>query len=375
MGNSTKRLEMYKILYIDSTTGIFGGGQISLLELLANLDRKKFIPLVVISKNKELEGKIKKLGIECRIIYMPSLKKINPFHFLTACWEILNYAYKKKVTLIHTNTSRSTIYAVLISKVLGIPLIWHVRIPHSDGLLDKFLARFASRIIIVSRIVKKRFDWLKSNKVELIYNGVDINKFSPTSVQNNLRREFNISNKDIVIGIIGRLSPEKGIEFSISAMRDIVKAYSHTKLLIVGRGNEKYRLSLKTGIDELNLCQHIIFAGFYEDIPRILGCIDIFCLPSLTEGFNRSLLEAMACGVPCVATNVGGNVEIVKDKSNGLLVPSEDSKAIASAIIYLLNDKERAKKMGLNARKLVKEKFSIEKNVEKIEELYLQIFE
>jgi glycosyltransferase involved in cell wall biosynthesis len=101
--------------------------------------------------------------------------------------------------------------------------------------------------------------------------------------------------------------------------------------------------------------------------------MDIFCLPSLTEGFNRSLLEAMACSLPVVATNVGGNVEIVQDGVNGLLVPPRNSDALASAITELMEDRQKAQKMGLEGRRLVEENFSIEKNVMRIENLYEEI--
>ncbi len=143
----------------------------------------------------------------------------------------------------------------------------------------------------------------------------------------------------------------------------------------MGDGDEKYRLSLQEKVKDLELSPHIFFVGFYEDVPQILRCLDIFSLPSLTEGFNRSLLEAMACGLPVVATAVGGNVEIVQDGVNGLLVPPSNPGALASAITELLKDKEKARKMGLEGKLLVKENFSIDINVRKIEKLYLQILE
>ncbi len=165
------------------------------------------------------------------------------------------------------------------------------------------------------------------------------------------------------------------LKYPISAIRDVVNVYPQTKVLIVGNGDDRYRLYLKAKVKDLELSSHIIFAGFYEDVPHILRCMDIFSLPSLSEGFNRSLLEAMACGLPVVATSVGGNVEIVQDGVNGLLVPPGNPGALASAITKLLKDKEKIRKMGLERRRIVEENFSIEKNEKKIEKLYLQILE
>jgi glycosyltransferase involved in cell wall biosynthesis len=306
---------------------------------------------------------------------MPSLRKLNLFPFFAGFWQIFNYARKKKIKLIHSNTSRAALYSGPVAKVLGIPLIWHVRIPHSDKLLDRFLVPFTSRIITVSRTVKRRLEWSKKDRAEIIYNGVDTRKFSPGLAQDDLRKKFHIDSEDIVIGAVGRLSPEKGLEYLISAIRKVVNAYPRTKVLLVGDGDEKYLLSLQEKVKDLELSPHIFFVGFYEDVPQILRCLDIFSLPSLTEGFNRSLLEAMACGLPAVTTAVGGNVEIVQDGVNGLLVPPSNPGALASAITELLKDKEKARKMGLEGKLLVEENFSIDINVRKIEKLYLQILE
>lgn len=373
MGNATKGLVMHRVLYLDSSAGIYGGGQISLLELLANIDMTKFLPFVIVNEEGKLKKEIKKLGVECTIIPMPSLRWLNPFRFFAGFWLIFNYAWRKKVNLIHSNTSRATLYAGPVAKIQGIPLVWHVRIPHPDNLLDRLLVPFSSRIITVSRTVKKRFKWFKKDKVEIIYNGVDTQKFSPGLAQDDVRKKYHINSEDMVIGTVGRLSPEKGFEYLISAIRDVVNVYPQTKVLIVGNGDDRYRLSLQVKVNELELSSYIIFAGFYEDVPQILRCMDIFSLPSLSEGFNRGLLEAMACGLPVVTTAVGGNVEIVQDGVNGLLVPPHNPAALASAITKLLKDKEKARKMGLVGRRIVEENFSIEKNEKEIERLYLQI--
>jgi glycosyltransferase involved in cell wall biosynthesis len=132
-----------------------------------------------------------------------------------------------------------------------------VRIPHPDKLLDRFLVPFTSRIITVSRCVKRRFSWLKKDKVKIIYNGVDIQKFSPGLAQDNVREKFDINIKDIVIGTVGRLSTEKGFEYLISAIREVVNVYPRTKVLIVGNGNDRYHLSLQAKVKDLELKNYI----------------------------------------------------------------------------------------------------------------------
>jgi glycosyltransferase involved in cell wall biosynthesis len=202
---------------------------------------------------------------------------------------------------------------------------------------------------------------------------VDTKIFSPRPANNHIRKDLNFADEDVVIGTVGRISSEKGLEFLISAMKDVVKVYPRTRVLIVGTGDMEYYRALKAKANGLSLSSNIIFTGFREDIPEILSCIDIYCLPSLTEGFNRTLLEAMACGLPIVTTSVGGNVEIVQDCLNGLLVPPRNPSALASAIIELLQNKTKAQKMGTEGRRVVEQNFNIQTNVNQIQELYFNL--
>ena len=363
----------YNILYIDSSPEIYGGGQISLLELLKNIDRTKFQPVVILSEAGKLQKEVEQIDLDCKIISMPRITPFSIFSCIVATWKLGFFMRKRQITLVHTNTSRATIYAGLAVLILRIPLVWHIRIPLSDGLLDRFLASRSSHLITVSQSVKRRFNWLKERKIRVIYNGVDTERFSPGPPYNELRRKLNLDDENIVIATVGRLSHEKGLEFLISALEDIVEIYPQTKVLIVGNGNEEYHFSLQAKAKGLGLSSNVIFAGFREDIPEILRCVDVFCLPSLTEGFNRTLLESMACGLPVVATSVGGNVELVQDSLPGLLVPPNNSSALASAIVEILKNRTKARKMGMEGRRIIKENFSIETNVRQTEALYEEI--
>jgi glycosyltransferase involved in cell wall biosynthesis len=365
----------YRILYIDSSGSVFGGGQVSLLELLGRVSKAKFRPFVVLSEKGKLSEKVQKLNIECEIIKMSTLKILNPFVLLGTLSQLFRFMKLHRISLIYANSSRAAIYAGLVAKFLKIPMLWHVRIPHSDRLLDRFLAFLSTKIIVVSQAVGKRFDWLPKEKKGLVYNGIDINKFSPTAKDVDFRAKFNLQSTHTVIGTVGRFSPEKGHTILISAIEKVARIVPKIKVLFIGDGNEKFRLSLREKIKKLELSSYFVFTGFCEDIQNILGIMDIFCLPSLSEGFNRGLLEAMACGLPVIATAVGGNIEVVKNKVNGLLVPPGNPEALASAIIALLKDRKEAQRMSCEGRRIVEENFSIETNVKKIEEIYLQILD
>lgn len=364
---------MYNILYIDSTEGIFGGGQVSLLELLKGIDRARFRNFVVLAEGGRFSEEATNLNIECRIIKMPVLRKIKLKVFLETLFNIGRFINKHKIGLIYANTSRAAVYAGITAKILRVPMVWQVRIPHSDGMLDKFLAFLSTKIIVVSHAVEKRFSRLSKNKIELVYNGVDINRFRTGERDDSFRARFNFRYCDKVIGMVGRLSSEKGHSVLISAVREVVKFVPEIKVMFVGEGPDDFISSLKEKIKELKLSSYFVFMGFHQDVSKVLNAMDIFCLPSLTEGFNRSLLEAMASELPVIVTSVGGNIEIVKDEVTGLIVPPNDSKALAEALISLLKDLDKAKEMGIKARSYVEENFSIEKNVDGIESVFLRV--
>ncbi|PIU68061.1 MAG: glycosyltransferase family 1 protein, partial [Armatimonadetes bacterium CG07_land_8_20_14_0_80_40_9] len=146
---------------------------------------------------------------------------------------------------------------------------------------------------------------------------------------------------------------------------------TNIKFLIVGDG--PLREELKEQSKDLGIEDEVTFTGSRQDIPEIMAALDIFVLTSIKEHFGRVVIEAMACGKPVIATNSGAVPEIVEDKVTGILVPPEDSEKLAEAIIELLEDKEKAKEMGIAGRKRVEELFSIEKHTRQIEEVYLSL--
>jgi len=140
-------------------------------------------------------------------------------------------------------------------------------------------------------------------------------------------------------------------------------------------GDGEYRKRLENLRKELGLNENVIFAGNREDIPQILADIDIFVLSSVSEGFGRSAAEAMACAKPVVATKVGGVPEVVDDGITGSLVLPKNPNALAEAIITLLQNKEKAQRMGQAGRKRVEKMFSLQKNIRQTEEIYEEILQ
>jgi glycosyltransferase involved in cell wall biosynthesis len=232
------------------------------------------------------------------------------------------------------------------------------------------------KIITVSEAVR-RVKIEKSNvspeKVITIHNGIDTSLFtshSNTSKQ-QFRKSLGIPDNVLLLGSVGRLHPSKGFSDLISALVKIKSKLKSVKVIIVGDGKLSNNLKLQVKYDKLS--DAIEFIGLRNDVPDILSALDIFVLPSLWEAFGIAILEAMAAGKPVVATSVGGIPEVVIDGETGILVPASDPDALANAIIRLIEDEELRVKMGNAGRKRVLKHFTIQKMVNKTEQLYQEL--
>jgi glycosyltransferase involved in cell wall biosynthesis len=235
------------------------------------------------------------------------------------------------------------------------------------------MSLFFDKFIPVSKALEKymvRYCRINPAKVTAVYAGIDLDKF-------NIRREkeeidklgegFGLKKNDLVIGTVGRLEPRKGYRYLLESAVQVSKTYPQVKFLLVGDG--ELRDELEDLAKKLEITSKIIFAGLAQDVSSILSLLDIFVLPSLDEGLGIVILEAMAAGLPVIATDVGGIPEIVRDGETGLLVEPGNPSVLTSAITRLLGDKEYALTLGEAGKKYAGQ-FSSKVMVEKIEEIY-----
>jgi len=373
----SRNSEKSTILYMANSGDITGGGQISLLNLLKNMDRNKFMPLVVCPSQGTLVDTLRNIGVEVAIIKIKSLKKLYLISFISSMIKLFRIIKRVRIDLIHSNSGATmiTTYSLLAARMKKLPFIWHVRVIDSAGLIDRLLVPLTTKMIVISNAVGTRFNWFKrkSDKVITVYNGVDLEEFNVGVKGNKIREEFALDPGIPLVGIVGRLDPWKGHEYFLEAAAQVMKEIPEAKFLIVGEDidqNKKQEIKLRNLAEKLRLTNNIIFAGQRNDIPEIMSSLDIFVLSSLREHFGRVIIEAMGCGKPVIATNAGGVPEIVKDGCTGILVPPQNSDALARAIIDLAKDKKKVELMGERARKTAEKLFSIEANVKKIEQVY-----
>ncbi len=223
---------------------------------------------------------------------------------------------------------------------------------------------WGKRVIVLSNAIGRHMidDFgVPHERIRLVPRSVDLDKFKFLSPEKKRKEEFNI-------GIIGRLTPIKGHLYFIKAMARVARVVPRLKIWIVGdapASKEKYKEQVQVLVRRLGLWHCTEFLGTQRDVPQILAHLDLLVLATTTqEAFGRVIIEAQAAGVPVVATEVGGVVDIIEHEKNGLLVPAGDPKCIAEAAVRIFKDKELARQLSHNAYKKVKEKYNIELMVE-----------
>jgi glycosyltransferase involved in cell wall biosynthesis len=183
-----------------------------------------------------------------------------------------------------------------------------------------------------------------------------------------LRSEFGVGEDEFVIGIVGSLYPVKGHAYLFHALRTVLVHHPKTRLLVIGQGDLEQ--ALKQEVLELGIERAVSFLGLRNDVPRILPLLDLFVLPSLSEGLSVALLEAMSAGVPVIASKVGGNPEIVVNGETGYLVPPQRPEELASRIIEFMSNQESSRLMGERGRERVAREFTTARMLERYQDLY-----
>src|SRR4030042_3795671 len=370
-------MEKINILHIYQNSKI-GGVQQQLLSLLKAYSRERFNPIFCCLGPKEELGKEIE---ETKIGFIPLNKLRYNIFSPGIVLELYRLMKKKQIHVVRTHRYRSNLYGRLAAFLAGVPVI--IASVHDNYRTDKrlkriimnrILSKITDKIVAVSEDVKEdiiRYDRIAPSKIEVIPNGIDVERFNPEKNTTDIRKEFSLGENDIVIGFIGRIVPAKGLEYLLNALPYLNEKFKSIKLLIVGEGSLVEEL--KERAKKNNIFNNILFTGRRRDIPEILASINIFVMPSIAEGFPNALLEAMAMGKPIVATEVGGIPEIVKNGFNGLLVPPRDTVSLSKAIKELISNDQLAAKLGQAASNLVHDNLSIKAIAQKWQSLYLSI--
>jgi len=253
-----------------------------------------------------------------------------------------------------------------------------VRIPRRRITAQRFFSNYCDAILTNSKVSRNEYAreiGINPEKISVVYNGVDVDRFISeidSSDINETRKAFGIRDDDIVVGSVARFDPVKNLDGLVRTFSGLNEdAHERCKLLLIGDGPELEKvqsLSRNLGLDE-----KVIFTGMRQDIPECLSVMNIYVQPSHFENVPNSILEAMAAGLPVIATDVGGIREVVVHKETGFLVEPDNERELVQSIDFLIRHPGKRREMGERGRKRVMSFFSIEKMVSEYEELYEQI--
>ncbi|MBU1130831.1 glycosyltransferase [Patescibacteria group bacterium] len=346
----------------------YGGAERLVLDLIKNLNPRLFeIHLLTVKGGGGLWTEFKKTGIN--ICLYNKKTKLG----LLTLWRLKKYFQKNRIQIVHTHLFAGDTWGRLAAKWAGAPII--ISTEHNINLdegpakkiIKRILSRFTNQIIAVSQAVKN-YQTLKekipSQKIIVIYNGLDLNRFP-----------FNYRplRQAATLGIIGRLEPQKGHAPALLAFKEVLKKYPQTKLLIIGQGSLKPKL-VKLG-QKLHIADSLSWQSPRENVNDFLKQINILLAPSLWEGFGIVAIEALAAGVPVIASQVDGLKEIITDGENGFLAPVNNPGGLAQKIIEVMENSDKLEGVSLKGRKKVINLFTIQQMAERYQKIYLKSYE
>lgn len=295
---------------------------------------------------------------------------------------------QKKVDIVHAQQYTPYCYGVMASlynmlrlsrnspKLIytshGIPYPYKRRMKRV--VVNSVFSLFTQEIVTISEDTKSnivKYENFPAHKIKVVYNGIDLSQFSKKVDRVAKKQSLELTPDYKVIGIVARLDPVKNHTLLLRAFKRVLHELPETYLLIVGDGPEKKRLE---SLAELfGISGQALFLGARNDVPELLHIFDVSVLSSFSEGMSVTLLEAMGAGIPIVATNVGGNPEVVKDQETGYLVPNNNDQEMAAALIKLLQDEEARRKMGKAGQQRAHTIFSVDRMVNTYTNLYLKV--
>ena len=295
--------------------------------------------------------------------------------------KIASLIKKNNYNLVHSHASKDLWLLVPALKISAslIPLFLTKHMGSfivKKDLLHRFIYQRVTKAFAISTVIKSNLietTPLQADKIELIYNAVDVKKFDPAKTdRNKVRKEFNIADDEIVIGMIARFSPGKGHEEFLQSAKTLSSKHKSLRFIVVGeasRGEDEYANSVKNLADNLGI-KNIIFAGFRSDTPDILSAFDIFIFPSHAEAFGLALIEAMAMEKASVCANADGVLDIAVDGETNLLFQNKNAEDLADKTELLINDENKRLQIGKAARERVLNVFDLEIITDKTIEFY-----
>jgi len=346
-----------------------GGAQRQVLNLFRAIGRDRFdLRLICLAEKGAFGERLEREGFPVQALGKG--RGIDPRMLI----RLVRLLRQWKPDIVHCTVFTANLWGRLAAKLAGVRIL----IAHEQStvslekrhrrVIDRVLSRWTHRVLAVSDDLRRRViaeERIDPQRVEVLYNAIECDAFDspPTEPLPALpgRRGFRV-------GIVGRLEYRKDHLTAVRAAARVVAQVPEAVFCLVGDGPERSRI--ENEIARLGLADHVRLLGERDDVARLLHAFDLYVLCSVTEGLSLSILEAMAAGLPVVATRVGGNPELLDQGRAGILIPARDPDALADAIIDLLINREKASALGRAARERARRSFDIRTVARRLEEIY-----
>ncbi len=323
-------------------------------------------------------------------IFIPNLKRdISILQDMVALFKLMRLFYREKPHVVHTHTAKAGVLGRIAALLTAVPIKVHTFHGHAFKgyfgriktrfflLIEQVLGRLSDCITTETNALRQdliSFKIAPQEKIKVVPLGLELDQFVElSSYRGLLRKKLGLQEHTIIVGIVARLVPIKAVDIFLHSAKRLLSVNDNVHFVIVGDG--ELRFDLEARVEELGLTRYVTFTGFWKDLREVYADFDIVALTSLNEGCPVSIIEALAAGKPVVATAVGGVKDVIQHGENGLLVAPGDTDGIARAFADLINSPSKRQQLGSQGKKTVFERFTIQKSVDSMEQLYLHLLE
>jgi len=364
------------ILFMMDQLCTAGGAERMLFKMIEGLSARDFsCRLVTFKCDPEVELFRRP---PCPLFVFP-LRRTYDLNALAVARKIREMIRLCRIDIVHTFHETSDLWGGMVARISGCPVLISSRRDmgiyrsRKHDVAYRILNRGFDAVLAVSEQVRKyciEVDGFSPDKVVTVHNGVELDRIDKERGA-QCRRLLAIPQKAPVIITVGNLRRVKGVDVLLRAAAQICREIPQSVFIVVGRttenGHFEELIRIKTA---LGLNGNVKFIGERENVIPLLKASDVFCLPSRSEGFSNALIEAMACGLPCLATRVGGTSEALTDGVNGYLVEPDNPQLLADRLLQLIRLPEKAKELGRAARQTIEQRFTYELMLRKITDVY-----
>lgn len=348
-----------------------GGSERQLTEVAKSLDRARWSPHVGCFRDEGVRGdELRAAGVP--VVRFP-VTSFGSTSLLTGARLMGRYLREHAIRLVHTFDTPMNIFGVPTARFYRCPVVLSsqrayraLSSPRERALL-RLTDRLAHGVVVNCEAMRTHLiedEHVPASHVSLCYNGIDLDRFHP---ERGVRPEF-LRDADLVIGCACVLRPEKGLLTLVEAFAQVQPVERRVHLVLVGGGPMQEALEQRAR--ELGVREVTHFVGNQSDVTPWLHMMDVFVLPSLSEAFSNSLMEAMACGCTCVASRVGGNPELVREGETGLLFEARDARGLGVQLNRLVHDPELRRRLAETGTRQIRERFSVQQSVRRMGEIY-----